>query len=534
VAAGIFEAYLAGGVAAFFAAHYGAPDARRHAVERAARPLAPGVADALETQNAALVPSPARAAHLSALRAGAAAVVTGQQVGLFLGPLFTVYKAASAVRVARALAAESGRPVVPVFWLQTEDHDLPEIAGCHVPCAGDGPLALRVPSPPGARVPVAHCVLPDDVGACVAALGVALDGLPHAAAHLDRLRRHYRPGRAWGAAFAGVLGELFAPEGLVLLDPRDPAIAAATAAVHRRALLDAEPIAAALLARSGALEAAGFAPPVHVRPRAPLSFFHPDGTDGPRYRLTPAGDGFTLIGREEHYTRAALLAALDAAPLRFSTSALLRPIVQDAVLPTAAYVGGPAEVAYFAQLAPLYAAFDLAMPVVVPRARLRLVDGRTARVLSRLGLAPEDACRPDDQLLARARPGAVDAGALAGRVLGPFTAALETLRAELAPLAPRVHAAFEKTRGTVDAAVRKLATKVERAQLHADQDAVLAVRHVKQLLWPQDAPQERCYGLSYFAARYGERPFLTRVLAAAEPFDARPRDVIWTEESARP
>jgi bacillithiol biosynthesis cysteine-adding enzyme BshC len=535
VAEGLFDAYVAGKAAAFFPGHYGSPDDRRRAVERAARPLAPVVADVLEAQNARLTPSPARAAHLAALRAGAAAVVTGQQMGLFLGPLFTIYKAASAVRAARVLSAESGREVVPVFWLQTEDHDLAEIAVCHLPC-GDGlPRELRVPAAPANRVSVAHCRLPDDVSTCLAALDVELTRLPHAAAHLERLGRHYRPGRAWVDAFAGVLGDLFAPEGLVLIDPRHPDIAQVTHPLHRRALTDADGIAAALAARNRALEAAGFSPTVHVRAGAPLCFWHPDGPDGPRFRLTPAGGGFTLVGRDERYPCSALLAALDDTPLRFSTSVLLRPILQDTLLPTAAYVGGPAEVAYFAQLGPLYAAYDLAMPLVVPRARLRVIEGRTIRLLGRLGLAPDDASRPEAELVAaaRTRTETADPGGLADKLLAPFTAALEKVQAEIEPHGSHLRIAVEKTRTRVETAVHKLVRKVEDVRGHADRETVAAVRRVKETLWPRDVPQERLYGLAYFAARYGERPFLERVLETVEPFDATPRDLVWTDEAVQ-
>jgi bacillithiol biosynthesis cysteine-adding enzyme BshC len=515
----LLEAYLAGRAGAFLPGHFAAPGDRRHAVERAVRPLAADIADTLVAQNARLAPSPARDAHVAALRAGAAAVVTGQQMGLFLGPLFTLYKAATAIRLARTLGAESGRPVVPVFWLQTEDHDLAEIAVCHVPCDA-GPRALTLPASPDDRVSIAHRLLPAEVRACLAVLEAELGRLPHATPHLERLTRHYQPGRAWSDAFAHVLAELFTPEGLVLLDPRDPTIAAAAAPLHRRALAGAATIADALLARSRDLERAGFVPTVHVRPGAPLSFFHPDGAEGPRYRLTPAGDGYALVGRAGHYTLDALLAA---APLQFSSSALLRPIVQDSLLPTAAYVGGPAEVAYFAQLAPLYAAYDLAMPLVVPRARLRIVEKGTARTLARLRLTPEDACSPDAERLAAARH--ADASALAGRVLAPFADALDALRAEVEPALPGVDTAFDKTRGTVESAVHRLTAKIEKARLHADEDAVAAVRRVRQMLWPHDQPQERIYGLAYFAARHGERTFLERVLDAADPLDARPRDL---------
>jgi bacillithiol biosynthesis cysteine-adding enzyme BshC len=533
VAASLFDAYLSGEAAAFYAGHFAAAGDRRRAVARAVRPLAPAVADALAAQNARLAASPARDAHLAALRAGAAAVVTGQQVGLFLGPLFTVYKAASAIRVARALRDESGQPVVPIFWLQTEDHDLPEIAACHVPRAHGSALALTLPADADGRQSIAHRPLPDVVVGCLAELGVELAHLPHAAAHLERLARHYRPGRGWSEAFAGVLAELFAPEGLVLLDPRDPALATAAAPLHRQALIDAAPLAAALAERDAALAAAGFAPPVHVRAGAPLSFVHPDGADGPRYRLAPSADGFALVGRDQHCTLAALLAALAADPLSVSSSALLRPIVQDALLPTAAYVGGPGEVAYFAQLAPLYAAFDLAMPLLVPRARLCVVEPASARLLARLRLASADARRSEDELLAAARDGDDGDDDLAARLLVPFDAALGAARGELEPLGDGIRAALDKTRQTVGSAVRRLAAKVEQARHHADGELVEAVRRLRRQLFPGGAPQERIYGLPWFAARHGERPFLERVLTTIAPFDAAPRDLRWDEEATR-
>jgi bacillithiol biosynthesis cysteine-adding enzyme BshC len=533
VAGGIFDAYLSGAARPFFDGHFTDAGDRRRAVRRALRPVAPAVTDAIATQNARLGASAARDAHLAALRGGAAAVLTGQQVGLFLGPLYTIYKAASAVRVARALAAESGHPVVPVFWLQTEDHDLPEIAVCEVPPIHGAPLALRLPASPGERISIAHRTLPDELGACLARLRAAIGSLPHGAAHLGRLERHYRAGAGWGHAFAGLLGELFADEGLVLVDPRDPALAGVAAPIHRRALIAATALAEALAERARALEAAGFAPPVHIRPDAPLSFFHPDGPAGPRFRLAPAPGGFAEVGGRRTHTREALLAALDAEPLRFSTSALLRPILQDSLLPTAACVGGPGEVAYFAQLAPLYAAYDLPAPLVVPRARLRILEGRTRRLLDRLGLAPDDGGRPEDELLAVASgadPARLDPAALTHALLAPFDAALGEVRAKIEGLGPGVAAAVAKTRVMVAMAVSRLAGKVEKARLHQDQRLVHDVRRLRELLCPNGLPQERVYGLPYFAARYGEGAFIARVLAAVTPFEPRPADLLLTDD----
>jgi bacillithiol biosynthesis cysteine-adding enzyme BshC len=496
------------------------PRTRARAVARAVRPLAPEVHRVIVAQNAGLVPSAARDAHLEALGRGAAVVVTGQQVGLFLGPLYTIYKAASAVVVARALAAETGTPVVPMFWLQTEDHDLAEIAECGVPGAGACEM-ITAPIEADNRISIAHRTLPAEIAGCLDRLAEVLGDGGLAQAHLDRLRRHYRAGVPWAAAFAGVLAELFAPEGLVMIDPRDAALAEVAAPVHARALEHAEAIAAAMIAHGAELERAGQRTPVHVRPGAPLSFFHPDGALGPRVRLEPAaGGGFAEVGGGRVHELGALLAALRDDPCRFSTSALLRPIVQDTLLPTAAYVGGPAEVAYFAQLPPLYRAFDRTPPLVVPRARFRITDDRTRKLLARLGLSVGDAERPEAELLARFRPPGPDAAEISRRLLEPFVAAHGELAATLADAGPQIARALARTRGSVERSVQKLATKVERVRMYADAEHVDAVRRLRAVLAPDGAPQERRLGLAGLAARLGDRAVIERVLAAIDPFDA--------------
>jgi bacillithiol biosynthesis cysteine-adding enzyme BshC len=482
-------------------------ETRARIATRGRRPLAPDVHRALVAQNASLAPSTARDAHLAALATGAAAVVTGQQVGLFLGPLYTIYKAASATAIARALSAETGVPVVPVFWLQTEDHDVAEIAVCEV-TAGTTCHALRVPVDETNRVSIAHLALPESISEHVATLAELLGAGPNAATHLERIRRHYRAGAGWATAFAGLLAELFAPEGLVVLDPRDRALATAAAPVHARAIEDAGRIADTLVARSRELEAAGRPPRVHVREGSPLSFFHPEGAHGPRVRLDASFD------------RRALLAALAADPLAFSTSALLRPILQDTLLPTAAYVGGPAEVAYFAQLPPLYRAFDLPLPLVIERHHFRIVDERAGRLLERLGIAARDLERVGEaELLARLRsPASVDVRA---QLLGPFMTAHDALVAEQKGRRPAVQRALAKTKASVERSVGRLADKLARISAYEDAELVDSVRRARAWLAPDGEMQERRLGLPCFAARLGDRHVIERLLAAAaaRPFE---------------
>lgn len=524
----VFTAYLAGGARELYAGHFAEPADRRRAVERALRPLDRSVAAALVRQNERYAPSAARARHLDALASGAAAVVTGQQTGLFLGPLFNLYKAASAIRAARVLAEETRAPVVPVFWLQTEDHDLPEIAEHHLPCANGTPLSLRLPASLDDRVSVAHRTLPDGVTTCLDKMRAELGGLPHADEHVGRLARHYRPGAGWADAFAGVLAELFADEGLVLVEPRDDALAGIAAPIHRHALERSGAIADLLEARGRAMADAGFAAPVHLRSGAPLSFFHPDGPTGPRYRLEPRADGFAEVGGSGTHTLASLLDRLEREPRSFSTSVLQRPILQDTLLPTAAYVGGPAEVAYFAQLAPLYRDHSVAMPLVVPRARLGLVEGKVRRVLDRLGLTAEQTALSEDALLAACDENASGRGDrldLAATLLPRLAAAFTDVTPAVESAGPGLDTALEKTRAAVEQAVTKLAVKYERALLHRDEERVAEVRRLRTLLRPNDVPQERFYGFSYFAARYGERAVLERVMDAIRPFDPEPRHV---------
>jgi bacillithiol biosynthesis cysteine-adding enzyme BshC len=519
-------AYLAGETRAraFLPEHFADPAARRAAVRRAAaRRVASGVVAALHEQNGDLPPSAARARHLEALATpGTAAVVTGQQVGLFLGPLYTVYKAAAAVVTARALAAETGVPCVPIFWLQTEDHDLAEIDHCFLPRPGAAPLRLALAPADGERRSVAHRVLGDDVLTVTEALAQALGAAPHAPGLLALLGRHYRPGQPLGRAFAGVLAELFAAEGLVILDPRHPAIATLAAPLHRAALERHDAIVTTLAARSAELEAAGFATQIGVRPEASLTFVHDGGPTGPRFRPVRGASGWTLPGTGQTLTADAALALLAEEPLRFSTSALLRPLLQDRLLPTAAYVAGPGEINYFAQLGPLYALLDTWLPLIVPRARFRLLEDNTRALLGKLGLGAADAEAPRAELLRRVA--AAPPPAAVG-VAERLQAALEPHLAALAALDPGLRDPVRKARETLARTSTHLAERA--AQVLAERDRVSAERvdRLQGFLFPDGSPQERVFALPAFAARHGARAVIERVLAGVVPFDPMPRDL---------
>lgn len=516
----------------FLPADFRDPTARQRAVAQATLrgPISPALLAALSEQERSLPPSAARRANLDALaRPGTAVVVTGQQVGLFLGPLYTFYKAASAIAFARELEAETGVRCVPLFWLQTEDHDFEEIRRCHSQSADGVPVELAL-APTSSdenetRVSVAHRRLGSEIAGQLDALEEALGNvpgrLPHAFEVMALLRRHYRSGQPLGQAFAEVLATLFSEEGLLFLNPRCPAIAKLAAPIYRRSIVEADQIASVLQARSAALCAVGFDEQVAVRPGTTLVFFH-DSVDGPRYRLERSRDRWTTPRTTpQRQTQAIddgeLLAILDAQPLRFSTSALLRPIVQDTLLPTAAYVGGPGELNYFAQLQPLYELFGVSQPLVVLRARFRCIEENTRALLGRLGLQGCDAELPRAELLRRlAGTGHGEGGAAMGpaEVRAWLLGDIERRLGELGAAEAGLRDAVQRTRVSVERNVDRLLGRYERILLERDQTLGERVDRLQVALCPDGTPQERHYALPYFAGRYGLQGFKEKVMAS--------------------
>jgi bacillithiol biosynthesis cysteine-adding enzyme BshC len=411
---------------------------------------------------------------------GTVCVVTGQQAGLFLGPLYTFYKALTAIAWARAVERETGARCVPVFWLQSEDHDYKEIASC---AAAPG-LSLSLPLDERS-CSVAHRSLPEEVRALTARLEEALAPLPFASEILPLVREAYLPGRSPVDAFADLLGSVFAGEGLLVFNPRCPEVARLSAPVYEVALRRCEEVEAALVRRGEALEAAGFGEQVQVRKGSPLVFFHGAAPDGPRHRVR-------IDKRDE------LLEAVQREPMRLSSSALLRPIVQDAILPAVAYVGGPAELGYLAQCAELYPLFGVRPSLAVPRARFRIVDARTRAILRELGLTAAEVEAPREEILRKLGSKSANPS-LQELLLGE----LPRILADSAARHPSLERAARRTRASVERATAKFVAR--HARLLASEDETINSRldRAQAALYPNGAPQERVDSLPYHAARHG-------------------------------
>jgi bacillithiol biosynthesis cysteine-adding enzyme BshC len=423
---------------------------------------------------------------------------------------------------------------VPLFWLQTEDHDFAEIASATVADRAGAPQRLALEGNDD-RVSIAHRNLGPEIAGLLDELTELLPAGPAASETLDLLRAHYVAGRPLGAAFAGALAAVFADEGLLVFDPREARVAALAVPVYRQALAGARPLEAALAARSDALAAAGFETQIAVRPGCALLFFHRGGATGPRYRLQRdgEGDGWILAGCDEDaVSDDALAALLDRDALRLSTSALLRPIVQDTLWPTAAYVGGPGELNYFAQLGPVYDHFGLAPPLLVPRARFRCLDPRARRLLSTLGLTADDIGRPRGELYARLTSsstvpaGAPDPAAVRAQVASQL-AAVDALAGALEEAAPSLARAAARTRASVAHALDRLVDRYAHAL--AERDGVVRDRldRLEAALAPGGIPQERVYAWPSLAGRVGPAALKRLVMErlAADPFSTRLQEI---------
>jgi bacillithiol synthase len=463
------------------------------------------VSTILEVQNKSWNASPQTLANISRLRDGANAIVTGQQVGLFGGPMFALYKALTTVKLAEEATA-AGVNAVPIFWLATSDHDLAEVN--HVSLvSSDGLLrSIATPSHAVADAPVSSVLLGNEVIAPVEEAAALLGDTPAT----NLLRECYRPGETLGSAFARLYARLFAEWGVILLDASDPELHALAEPIYRAVIEHAADLDAALLDRGRALEGAGYHQQVKVTPSSVLLFALRKGT---RTAIHLRGNGQSksaefVIGSDsaaERITQAELLTRIAAAPEQFSPNVLLRPVVQDYLLPTIAYTGGAAETAYFAQSGAVYEKLLGRVTPIVPRFSATLLEPKQKRILDRYGIAVVDVLRGPDalrqNLAARTLPPALQSAFEAASK--SLEKSLATIREALAKLDPTLVEAAENAASKMRHQLEGLHSKAGRAELRQSE---LIGRHAEVLsetLYPQRGLQERGIAGIHFVARYG-------------------------------
>ncbi len=480
--------YDFGRVRDFYGHHFSEPGALTESAKAVRFPDSrrAAIADALRLQNG----------DSTALRRfaqpGTVAVVTGQQVGLFSGPAYTIFKALTAVKLANHLT-EQGISAVPVFWLATEDHDLAEVDHAWVFDENATPTKLSIASEVANGGPVGD-VQPAEVP--IRELRRALGELPFADEVVKKISAAYGNGALLGSAFRALLQDVLSGCGLIYLDPLAPAVRQIAAGFLAQAAERVPELVQALRHRNEELEAAGYHAQVHIDKDTSLLFLLNE------HRRVPLRwkDG-QFTARERSYAPLDLRGQAE----RLSPNALLRPVMQDYLLPTAAYIGGPAEVAYMAQSQVLYQKLLGRTPVVFPRNSFTLLDSRAAKLIERYGLSVQQILDCQEKvksvIAGRLVPAAVTAEVEKRK--GQITGSLEKLQASLLEFDPTLAPAAKKSMAKMLYQVQKLSQKTAREVMRRDERAGRDASYLMNLIYPHGHLQERFYSIVPFLAKHG-------------------------------
>ena len=488
--------------------------ARTQAYERRRDEIAAVIANQQERRQA-----PARAREAARLLADGrtVAVVTGQQAGLFGGPVFTLLKALTALKLAEQVARDHNVPAVAVFWIDAEDHDWEEVRSCTVFDEALTPRTVSLPARPGVEpAPVATVRLDNSVLDVLAEIERILPPTEFRSSIMAALRRAYTPGVGMADAFGRWIEEVLGERGLIVYDSADPASKPLVGQVFARELsMPGQTVKLAALAGSD-LTARGYHAQVHALDDS-LALFHLNQEDGSR-RAIRQQDGRFLVG-DHQYPAAALVTQATERPAGFSPNVLLRPIVQDTLFPTICYVAGPNELAYLGQLRGVYGHFGVPMPLFYPRATATILDSAALRFLTKYKL-PLEALQAQDEaalneLLKTQIPPVVDEAFVAS------AQAIDTQMTRLIQTLPSLDPTLEgAARSTLERMQRDLQTlhgKMIQAAKRRDETLRRQFIHARALAFPGGHAQERTIGFLSFLNQYG--PALVDRLDEELPLD---------------
>jgi bacillithiol biosynthesis cysteine-adding enzyme BshC len=458
--------------------------AQQHPRRRAE--LSAVVSRQLEDRNS---PAPAREAAARLIDSQSVAIVTGQQAGLFGGPLFTLYKAVTAAKLAEKVTHDHGIPAVAIFWVESEDHDWNEVSSVSILDDDLKRRTFTLPSPAQGSAPVGSVHLNGEIEAMLDQLAAVLPKTEYTGDILGYLRQAYRPGTTMSGAFARWLDWMVGDLGVIVFECFDRSAKSMVSDIFARELSQPGRTWALATEAGNRLVADGYHAQVEGTAHAGAALFRLDGTRAP----VDAKDAPRL--RQEALTH----------PEAFSPNVLLRPIVEDALFPTACYVSGPNELAYLAQLRDVYKHFGVPMPLVFPRASLTILDSASLRFLSRHDL-PFEALQARDEsalnrLLAASLPETVD------RALTDADKIIEQKMSAVIAAVPAVDQTLEgaakSTLGKLQHDLSTLRGKVISAAKKRDDTLRRQFHRAQAQAFPDGNPQERAIGSITMFNRYG-------------------------------
>jgi bacillithiol biosynthesis cysteine-adding enzyme BshC len=432
------------------------------------------------------------------------AVVSGQQAGLFTGPLYTIYKALSAVKLAGCLRQRNTK-AVPVFWIAAEDHDFAEVAKAEI-IGRDCQLKSVEVSTDLHREgqPVGHVGLDHSINLAVCQLCELLPNSEFAADMKALVKNAWQPGRGYAESFGIMMTTLLGRYGLIFLDPLDPELKRIAAPLYSEAARRAPEIATAVEQRSAELERAGYHAQVLASANSFPLFVHDE--KGARHAMVRVDSGkYKAKDIEQEYTAEELAGMAQETPERFSPNVTLRAVVQDYLLPTLAYYGGAAEIAYFAQTAEVYRVLERPATPILPRSSLTMIERHTGRVLEKFGLSLADFFEGLEPVMKRVVEEhlSADTAKLFAKAEENVNHELDRLRQELESVDPTLASALDTGRKKINYQLDGLRTRFVRAQMGRDEAAHRQLQRAFDQLYPNKDLQERHINITSLLARHG-------------------------------
>jgi len=453
--------------------------------------------------------------HIDMLRhEGSVAIVTGQQAGLFTGPLYTIHKAVTVIKLAACLR-DQGIEAVPVFWIASEDHDYEEVNHTKM-VDREGQLKTVRYAGCGQKddVPVGSIALCEGINQTIDEFVAQLAASEFVLQITSDLRESYADGVGFAEAFAKLMARIFREHGVVLLDPLDEELKQVAAPLYSQAVEKSSEIAAALVERSREIEEAGYHAQIHTSDDMVPLFIMDDGR---RKALAHHGGRFTVKGSDRTFGLEELTELARVCPNCFSPNVTMRPVVQDYLLPTAAYIGGPAEVAYFAQVRAVYEVLGRQLPCVLPRASFTIIEGRHQKTMKKYGLELRDFFDGLHPAVTKVVEHSLDKGTTAAfaeteRVLNEH---LDKLGVALQKADPTMTDPLKTARAKMLYQIEHLRTRFIHSSAHREQTVYRQVERAFTTLFPDKNLQERELNAYYFLSRYGPS-LIKELLDAAE------------------
>lgn len=431
------------------------------------------------------------------------AIVTGQQLGLFGGPLYTFYKIITAIKLCSYLKEEHAEyNFVPVFWLEGDDHDFDEVKTFRVIDKANQLKSISYDDgldEETNRGSVADIKFNNNIYDLFNELSESLRDTDFKKDLLDLLKNYYQPGKTFKQSFADLLFEFFDDSGLIIFDPTDPKVKSLLKPVFKKEIEDFREHSEDVVKTSAELEEYYHAQ-IKIKP---INIFLQE--DEGRFLLEPVDEEFRLKGKRKRYGKEDLLNLLKKEPSRFSPNVLLRPICQDFLFPTGMYVAGPGEISYFAQVIPMYKEFNLQQPIIYPRSSITILESNHKEIIEKNNLKLIDFFSDEDILNEKI------INLLSDIAIEPafdesrktMNELFEKLREQIKEIDPTLSDAVDKGRERSINNVDQLYGKAKKARERQHETALRQIEKVRTIVFPNGNLQERELSFIYFAHKYG-------------------------------